>query len=63
LFSWKRTLWEAAHNSVHDPGSDANWIREFADMDDDHLRNKIVDFIRARALLICHGEHDESKEN
>lgn len=62
LFSWKRTLWEAAHNSVHDPGSDANWIREFADMDDECLRNKIVDFIRARALLICHGGHEERKE-
>lgn len=62
LFAYQRTLWEAAHKSVHDPGTDANWIKEIVDMDDFDLRDKIIDFIRIRALLICRDGHEERKQ-
>lgn len=69
LSSWERMIWEAAHNPILDYGSNLNWIKEVAYMDDATTRNAILGFLELRLAILeqaklpmARSEHDEEEE-
>lgn len=58
LHCWQRMLWECSRNASSDAGSDCNWKKEVQDMTDVELRQKILNFIDYRAMLVSASGHD-----